>query len=66
MEDYQMQRTATTMIQKYGMDALPKAVEAARYYLEQGDEEAAKRWVAIGYKIKATTMKGKIDELEEA
>jgi hypothetical protein len=52
MEDYTTKRTATILIQKYGKKALPKAVEVAKYYLTERDDENAKRWVSIGYEIK--------------
>jgi hypothetical protein len=52
MEDYEIQRTAMRMTQEYGKKALPKAVEVAKYYLGESDNDAAKRWVRIGYAIK--------------
>jgi len=52
MEDYTKKRAATMLIQKYGKKALPKAVDVAKYYLGERDDENAKRWVSIGYEIK--------------
>ena len=52
MEDYKKTRAAQRLIHKYGKKALPKAVEVARYYLGENDDENAKRWVSIGYEIK--------------
>ena len=62
MEDYTTERTAIRLIQKYGKKALPKAVEVARYYLEEGDDEAAKRWVHIGYAVRHHM---KIDSIQD-
>lgn len=52
MEEYEIQRAATRLNYKYGKKALPKAVEVAKYYLGERDDEAAKRWIRIGYAVK--------------
>jgi hypothetical protein len=52
MKDYEIERTAMRMTQEYGKKALAKSVEVAKYYLGENDNEAAKRWVSIGYAIK--------------
>ena len=52
MQDYEIERTAIRMTQEYGKRALPKAVEVAKYYLSEADNDNAKRWVSIGYAIK--------------
>jgi hypothetical protein len=68
MEDYEIERTAMRMTQEYGKKALPKAVEVAKYYLGEADNDAAKRWVSIGYAIKRImqieSIKGAIEVAE--
>lgn len=64
MEDYKIERTANLLVQKYGITSLPKAVAAAKYYLEEGDEDAAKRWVSIGFAIKKIQAKDSITRLK--
>jgi len=63
MDDHTIERTAIRLIQKYGMKALPKAVDVARYYLEEGDDDSAKRWVRIGYAVKHQLNLGELEEI---
>lgn len=63
MNPLDIERTAIRLIQKYGKKALPKAVEVTKYYLNSDDEEAAKRWVKIGYEIKKLQQIESISEV---
>lgn len=63
MEDYAKKRAAIRLIQKYGKKALPKAVDVARFYLGEKDEENAKRWISIGYEVKRTLQIDNVAEI---
>ncbi len=52
MDPEQIKRAAMLMNLKYGKGALPKAVDTAKFYLEDNDNDAAKRWISIGYAVK--------------
>jgi hypothetical protein len=52
MEDFQLERISVAMIEKYGQEALSKAVRAARRYTEEGKIETVRMWVAIGQRIR--------------
>ena len=72
MEKHEIERAAVRLNYKYGKKALPKAVEVAKYYLGEGDDDAAKRWISIGYAIKkmqkienVKEVVGLADEMEE-
>jgi hypothetical protein len=63
MQDYEIERTAMRMIQEYGKRALPKAVDVAKYYLGESDNDNAKRWVNIGYAIKKMLQAEKVNSV---
>lgn len=52
MDEHNVNRAALLMIQKYGNNALSKAVSAASYYLEVNDNEGIDRWLKIGNAVK--------------
>lgn len=52
MNEEQIQRAAMLLNLKYGKLALPKALDTARFYVESNDNDAAKRWISIGYEVK--------------
>ncbi|MDB2415136.1 hypothetical protein N9W34_05125 [Rickettsiales bacterium] len=57
MDDHQIERTARIMVGKYEKKALTKAVEAAKYYLENRSDDDTYRWIKISYAIKAILEK---------
>lgn len=52
MKEDEIKRAAMLLNLKYGKSALIKAIDTARFYVESNDNEAAKRWISIGYKVK--------------
>ena len=66
MQDYEIERSAVRLCQKYGKKALPKAVEVVKFYLGEGDSDSAKRWVSIGYAVKKLQNIKNIEEVVES
>lgn len=51
--DHRLERIAGMMIAKYGINALNKAVRAAKFYANENDIEQMRLWVSVSDRIKA-------------